>query len=68
MNLDKSLQAFQYQHELQAFLRYEQRLKEAYARSQNPFPGRWQPHGHRGGVQINSEQSSSCPAQDQPSD
>ena len=54
MNLDKSLQAHQYQHELQAFLRYEQRLKEAYARSQNPFPGRWQPHGHRRGVQVNS--------------
>lgn len=54
MTLDKSLQAHQYQHELQAFLRYEQRLKEAYARSQNPFPRRWQPHGHRRGVQVNS--------------
>lgn len=60
MTLDESLQAFQYQHELQAFLRYEQRLKQAYARSQNPFPRRWQPYGHGRRVQVDSEQPSSC--------
>ncbi len=61
--MDERLKAQHHQHELQAFLRYEQRLKEAYARSQNPFPGRWQPHGHRRGVQVNSEQSSSRSAE-----
>ena len=56
MTLDKSLRTHQYQHELQAFLRYEQRLKQAYARSQDPFPRRWQPNGHGRGVQVDSEQ------------
>jgi hypothetical protein len=63
MTLDKSLRTHQDQHELQAFLRYEQRLKEAYARSQNPFPRRWQPHGHGRGIQVDSEQPSSCSAE-----
>ncbi len=60
---NKDLEAQQYQNELRAFFRYEQRLKQAYARSQNPFPRRWQPDGHSRGVQINSEQPSSCSAE-----
>jgi len=68
MTLDKSLQAFQYQHKLQAFLRYEQRLKQAYARSQNPFPGRWQPDGYGRRVQVDSEQPSPRSAENQPFD
>ncbi len=63
MNLDKSIRTQQHQHELQAFLRYEQRLKEAYARSQNPFPGRWQSYGHGRRVQVDSEQPSSRSAE-----
>ena len=50
---DEQLRAQQHQNELRAFLRYEQRLKQAYARSQDPFPGRWQPDGHRRRVQVN---------------
>ena len=63
MTLDKSIRTQQHQHELQAFFRYEQRLKQAYARSQAPFPERWQPDGHRRGVQVDSEQPSSCSAE-----
>jgi len=49
---DQHLRAQQHQNELNAFLSYERRLKQAYARSQDPFPGRWQPDGHRRGVQV----------------
>jgi len=63
MNLDKSIRTQQHQHELRAFFRYEQRLKQAYARSQNPFPRRWQPYGHSRGVQVDSKQPSSCSAE-----
>ena len=63
MLMDERLKAQQHQHELRAFFRYEQRLKQAYARSQNPFPRRWQPYGHSRGVQVDSEQSSSCSAE-----
>ena len=52
MTKDLHLRAQQHQNELRAFLRYEQRLKQAYARSQNPFPRRWQPDGHCRRVQI----------------
>jgi len=41
MNHDDSLRAKARQNTLRAFLRYEQRLKLAYARSQNPQPKRW---------------------------
>lgn len=51
-NMDEQLRAQQHQNELRAFLRYEQRLKQAYARSQNPYPRRWQPDGHGRGVQV----------------
>ena len=50
---DQHLRAQQHQNELRAFLRYERRLKQAYARSQDPFPRRWQPDGHCRGVQVN---------------
>ena len=63
MTLDKSICTQQHQHELRAFFRYEQRLKQAYARSQDPFPRRWQPYGHSRGVQVDSKQSSSCSAE-----
>jgi len=48
--IDDRLRNQQRQNELNAFLRYEQRLKQAYANSQDPFPRRWQPHGRR--VQV----------------
>jgi hypothetical protein len=51
-NMDEQLRAQQHQNELRAFLRYERRLKQAYARSQDPFPRRWQPDGHRRRVQV----------------
>ena len=49
---DEQLKAQQHQNELRAFLCYERRLKEAYANSQDPFPRRWQPHGHSRGVSL----------------
>ncbi len=51
--IDDRLRNQQRQNELNAFLRYEQRLKQAYANSQDPFPRRWQPHGHGRRVQVN---------------
>jgi len=51
-NMDEQLRAQQHQNELNAFLSYERRFKQAYARSQDPFPGRWQPDGHRRRVQV----------------
>jgi len=38
--IDDRLRNQQRQNELNAFLRYEQRLKQAYANSQDPFPRR----------------------------
>lgn len=52
MTKDEHARIQQNTNELNAFLRYEQRLKQAYARSQDPFPGRWQPDGHRRRVQV----------------
>jgi len=40
MNQDDSLRAIQRHNDLNAFLRYEAKLKLAYARSQNTKPGR----------------------------
>ena len=39
-NMDEHFKAQQHQNELRAFLRYEAKLKLAYARSQNPQPRR----------------------------
>lgn len=50
--IDDRLRDQQHQNELRAFLRYEQRLKQAYANSKDPFPARWKPHGHSRRVQI----------------
>tara|TARA_R110000824_G_scaffold400051_1_gene606738 strand:- start:548 stop:712 length:165 start_codon:yes stop_codon:yes gene_type:complete len=52
MTKDELARIQQNTNELRAFLRYEQRLKEAYANSQDPFPRRWQPHGHSRGVSL----------------
>ena len=42
MNQDAYAQATQHQNDLNAWLEYERRLGAAYARSQNPHPGkRW---------------------------
>ena len=42
MNLDERLRIAQHDNELRAFLDYERRLNLAYARSQDPHPGkRW---------------------------
>ena len=40
MNQDDSLRAIQRHHDLKAFLDHEQRLRAAYARSQDPNPSR----------------------------
>ena len=60
MTKDELARIQQNTNELNAFLRYERRLKQAYARSQDPFPGRWQPNGLRRGVQVNRKQPPSC--------
>ena len=52
MTKDELARIQQNTNELKAFFRYEQRLKQAYANSQDPFPGRWQPDGHSGRVQV----------------
>ena len=52
MTKDELARIQQNTNELNAFLRYEQRLKQAYARSQDPFPRRWQPDGHCRRVQV----------------
>ena len=41
MQNDNLLRAIQRQNELNAFRRYERRLRIAYAQSQNPHPPRW---------------------------
>lgn len=41
MTIDETLRMQQRTNDLNVFLRYEQRLKLAYARSQNPQPKRW---------------------------
>mgnify|MGYP003640754288 CR=1 FL=1 len=52
MTKDELARIQQNTNELKAFFRYEQRLKQAYANSQDPFPRRWQPHGHSGRIQV----------------
>ncbi len=53
MTKDELARIQQNTNELNAFLSYERRLKQAYSRSQDPFPKRWQPdHGHCWRVQI----------------
>ena len=41
MIIDEILRNQQRKNDLNVFLRYEQRLKLAYARSKNPEPKRW---------------------------
>ena len=53
MTKDELARIQQNTNELNAFLSYERRLKQAYARSQDPFPGRWQPPRLSRGVQVN---------------
>ena len=46
---DDSLRAIQRHNELQAYLRYENALRAAYAKSKDPLPSRWSnPSGRRG--------------------
>jgi hypothetical protein len=52
MTKDELARIQQNTNELNAFLSYERRLKEAYANSQDPFPRRWHPHGHSRGVSL----------------
>ena len=52
MTKDELARIQQNTNELNAFLSYERRLKQAYARSQDPFPRRWQPDGHRRRFQV----------------
>lgn len=53
MNQDELARIQQNTNELNAFLRYEQRLKQAYANSKDPYPGRWQPPRLSRRVQVN---------------
>ena len=51
MNQDDLLRAIQRQNDLNAFQRYERRLRIAYAQSQNPHPPRWIDSNHSRRVQ-----------------
>ncbi len=51
---DDSLRAIQRHHDLKAFLRYENALRAAYAKSQNPQPPRRGNPSLGRGVQGNS--------------
>lgn len=53
MTKDEFARIQQNTNELNAFLSYERRLKQAYANSQNPYPGRWQPSRLSRRVQVN---------------
>ena len=60
MSIDESLRALQHQNELRAFLDYERRLSLAYARSKDPYPGRWlRPHSSWG-IRRDGELDASC--------
>ena len=57
---DDSLRAIQRHHDLKAFLRYENALRAAYAKSKDPkLTGRSDP-GARWGVQGNSQLDAPC--------
>ena len=56
MNQDAYAQATQHQNDLNAWLEYERRLRAAYARSQDPHPGkRWLCSDPGRGVRRDSE-------------
>ena len=57
---DDSLRAIQRHHDLKAFLRYENALRAAYAKSQNPQPPRWGNPSPGRGVQGNSQLDAPC--------
>ena len=60
MTLDERLRIAQHQNELRAFLDYERRLNLAYARSQDPHPGRWLRPSAGWGIRRDSELDASC--------
>ena len=55
-----SLRAIQRHNDLKAFLRYENALRAAYAKSQNPHPSRWMRSSPGRGVQGNSQLDAPC--------
>ena len=54
------LRAIQRQNDLNAFLRYEQRLARAYAKSQNPYPLRRLRSSYGRRIQGDSVFDASC--------
>jgi len=58
---DHDLRQLQRHNELRAFLNYERRLRAAYARSQNPHPGkRWLCSYPGGRIRWDSEFDAPC--------
>ena len=57
---DDSLRAIQRHNDLKAFLRYENALRAAYAKSQNPQPPGWGNSSPGRGVQGNSQLDAPC--------
>ncbi len=55
-----SLRALQRQNELKAFLRYENALRTAYAKSQDPHPPRWMRSSHGRGLQGDCQFDAPC--------
>ena len=47
----ESLRALQRHNELQAYLRFQDALRAAYAKSQDPHPPRWLRSSHGRGLQ-----------------
>ena len=60
MTQDDSLRAIQRHHDLKAFLRYENALRAAYAKSKDPKPPRWGNSSPGRGVQGNSQLDAPC--------
>ena len=57
---DGSLRAIQRHNDLKAFLRYENALRAAYAKSKDPQPSRWGNSSLGRGVQGNSQLDAPC--------
>lgn len=60
MTLDERLRIAQHDNELRAFLDYERRLSLAYARSKDPYPGRWLRPSAGWGIRRDGELDASC--------
>ena len=55
-----SLRALQRHNELQAYLRFQDALRAAYAKSQNPHPPRWMRPSNGRGLQGDRQLDAPC--------